>query len=160
MSDHVVVAGGERRDALQIALAADLRGLLAEGVDDDGHGSFDAASDPHGVGSGLDGAQPLTDHGLGEHGCGGGAVADDTVGLHRHLLHQLGAHVRERFAELDLARDGHAVVGDGRRPGEFLEHRVAPLGAEGHLDRVGEGVDAVFESGSGVRVVPQLFCHG
>ncbi len=131
-----------------------------EGVDDHGHGPFDAATHPHGVGAGVDGPQTLADHRLGEHGCRGGAVADHTIGFHRHFLDQLGTHVGEGFAELDLAGDGHAVVGDRRWSGELFEHRVAPLGAEGHLDRVGEGVDAVLEPCSGVRVVPQLFGHG
>ena len=104
-------------------------------------------------------AQPLPDHGLGEHGCRGGAVADHAIGLHRHFLDQLGTHVGERVPELYLPGDGDAVVGDGGRSGEFLQDGVAPLGAERHLDRVGEGVDALFEPSPGVRVEPQFFGH-
>ena len=47
--------------------------------------------------------------------------------------------------ELDVFGDGHAVVGDGRRAELLVEDDVAPLRAEGDLDRVREMVDATLE---------------
>ena len=82
--------------------------------------------------------RPTRDHGLGQHGGGGGAVTGDVVGLGRDALGELGAEVLERVVQLDLTGDGDAVVGD-RRATELLgEHDVPTARAEGHLDRVGE----------------------
>ena len=61
--------------------------------------------------------------------------------------------------ELDLAGDGHAVVGDGRRAELLVEHDVAALGAKRHLDRVGELVDAPLEGATRGLVKNQLLCH-
>ena len=58
------------------------------------------------------------------------------------LLDHLRAHVLEPVGELDLLGDGDAVLGDARRAVGLVEDDVAALGAERHLDRVGEDVDA------------------
>jgi hypothetical protein len=79
---------------------------------------------------------------LGDHGRGRGAVTDDVVGLDRGFLDQLGAHVLELVAQVDLASDGDAVVGHHGGAGDLLEDDVAPLGAEGRLHRLGQLVDA------------------
>src|SRR5207253_5205818 len=64
--------------------------------------------------------------------CGrGGAVTGHVVGLGRHLAQQLRTGVLPGVLELNLADDGDAVVGDGRRTELLLEHHVAALGAEG-----------------------------
>ena len=96
--------------------------------------------------------RPSDDHGLAEHDRGGGAVAGDVVGLGRDLLEELRAHVLERIVELDVAGDGHAVVGDGRRAELLVEDDVAALGADRHLDRVGEAVDAPLERATSLLV--------
>ena len=142
VADRLVVAGGERGDAMQVLAPADLHAVFAQRLDDDGNGALDTAPHPHRVGAGVDGPQPFPDHRLGQDGRGGGAVTDHAVGLHRDFLDQLRAHVGERIAELDLPGDRHAVVGDRRGAGQLLQDGVAPLRAERHLDRVGEGVDA------------------
>ena len=111
------------------------------------------------VGAGGHVAQALVDEGLGQHGGGGGAVAGDVVGLGGDLLDQLGAHVLEGVLELDLAGDGHAVVGDGGRAELLVEDDVAALGAEGHLDGVGELVDAGLEAAAGGLVELQDLGH-
>ena len=105
----------------------------------------DALLEQHRVGAGGDVAHALVDDRLGQHGRGGGAVAGDVVGLGGGFLEQLRAHVRERVVELDLLGDGDAVVGDGRGAELLVERDVAALGAERGLDRVGEGVDALFQ---------------
>ena len=64
------------------------------------------------------------------------------------------------LVELDLAGDGHAVVGDGRRAELLVEDDVAALGAERHLDRVGEPVDAALEGATSGLVEDELLSHG
>src|SRR5690606_10026717 len=59
----------------------------------------------------------------------------------------------------DLAGDGDAVVGDRRGAPLLVEHHVAALGAEGHLDGVGEGVDAPLQRLAGVVAELQLLGH-
>jgi len=54
--------------------------------------------------------------------------------------------------ELELARDGDAVVGDQRRAEFLVEHDVAATGAEGDGDRVGEGVGAATKRVTSVGV--------
>ena len=89
------------------------------------------------------------DHRLGEHGGRGGAVTGDVVGLGGDFLDELGAHVLERVLELDLLGDRHTVVGDRRGAALLVEHHVAALRAERHLDGVGELVDARLEANGG-----------
>jgi hypothetical protein len=115
-------------------------------------GGVDAALEAHRVGAGRDRAQALVNHRLRQHGRGRGAVAGDVVGLGGDFLGQLRAEVLERVVELDLTRDGHAVVGDGRGAPLLVEDDVAALGAERHLDGVGEGVDTALERAAGVLV--------
>src|SRR5262249_25110907 len=47
--------------------------------------------------------------------------------------------------ELDLLRDAHTIVGDGRSAPLLLQHDVAALGAQRHLDGVGENVHAALK---------------
>jgi hypothetical protein len=89
--------------------------------------------------------------GLGEHGGGGRPVTGHVGGLGSDLSDHLGAHVLERILQLDLLGDGHAVLGDRRGPELLLDDDVAALGAECHLDGVGELVDAVEDA------LPRLF---
>src|SRR5690606_31803422 len=52
-----------------------------------------------------------------------------------------------------------AVVGDGGRAPGLLEHDVAPLGAEGDLDGVGELVHTALETAPGLLVVRDELGH-
>ena len=130
----------------------DLAGGLAQRVADGLGGGVHAALEAHRVDAGGHGAQALVDHRLGQHGGGGGAVTGDVVGLGGDLLGQLGTEVLERVVELDLAGDGDTVVGDGGRAPLLVEDDVAALGAERHLDGVGERVDAALQRAAGVLV--------
>ena len=112
-------------------------------------GLLDAPLEGDGVGAGGHVAQALADQRLGQHGSRGGAVAGHVVGLGGHFLHELGAHVLEVVLELDLLGDGDAVVGDGRGAPALADHDVAALGAERHLDGVGQLVDAGLEAPTG-----------
>src|SRR4051812_48060780 len=78
---------------------------------------------------------------MSEHGCGRGAVARHGAGLRGHLAHHLRAHVLELVREFDLFGDGDAVLGDAGRAEALVEHDVAALGAERHLNRVGQNID-------------------
>ena len=113
-------------------------------------GLVDAALDLHRVVAGGHQLDPFAVDGLGQDGGGGGAVAGDVGGLGSDFLDQLGAHVLELVLEFDLLGDGDAVLGDQRSAEGFLEDHVAALGTEGHLDGVGEGVDALENRGPGV----------
>src|SRR5690606_16546259 len=62
--------------------------------------------------------------------------------------------------ELDVPGDGHAVVGDRRRAPLLVQDDVAPLGTEGHLHRVGEGVDATLQGAPSLLVERKDLRHG
>ena len=116
------------------------------------HGEVDAALEVHRVHAGRDRLHPFDDDGLGKNGGGGGAVAGLVIGAGSDFLHHLGAHVLELVLELDLLGDGDAVLGDAGRAERLVDDHVAALGAEGHLDRVGERVDAAQHAVAGVGV--------
>ena len=146
--------GGDGRDLLAVVDRA--RDALAISLDDGLDGRLDAALDDHRVGAGGHDPEALGDDRLAEHDRGGRAVAGDVVGLGRDLLEELRAHVLERIVELDLAGDRHAVVGDRRRAELLVEDDVAALGADRHLDRVGEPVDAALERATSGLVEDEL----
>ena len=100
------------------------------------------------------------DDAVGQHDRGGGAVAGDLVGLHRHLAHHLGAHVLEAVEQLDLGGDRDAVAGDQRRADRAVDHRVHALGAERRLDRGGEALDAAGQRLARLVAVDQDLGHG
>ena len=52
----------------------------------------------------------------------------------------------------------HAVFGDGRAAEFFLENHVAALGAERHLHRIGQLVDAAQNRLTGIFAINNLFC--
>src|SRR5699024_578734 len=85
--------------------------------------------------------------------------ARDVVGLLGDLLDELGADLLVRIVEFDLLGDGDAVVGDGGGAPGLLEHDVASLGAEGHLDGIGELVHTLLEAAPGFLVVRDELGH-
>src|SRR3546814_2023894 len=63
-------------------------------------------------------------------------------------------------SDLDLTRDGHAVLGDGRRAEALLQNHIAALRAQRHLDRIGQDVYAAHHAGAGVFTETNFFsCH-
>jgi hypothetical protein len=136
-------------------------GLALDVLDDLGHGEVDAALEVHRVHAGGDRLHALGHDGLGENGGGGGAVAGLVVGARSDFADHLGAHVLELVLELDLLGDGDAVLGDPGRAIGLVEKHVAALGAERHLHRVGEGVDALQHAVTGVGVESYMLgSHG
>ena len=99
---------------------------------------LDAAPQLHRVDAVVEHPHPLADQRLRQQRRGRRAVAGELRGLVGDLAHELRAHVLELVGELDLARDRDAVVGDRRRARQPLQHDVAALRAERHLDGVGE----------------------
>src|SRR5205823_11254882 len=106
---------------------------------------LDAALEPHRVRAGGNVLQALADDRLSEDGGRRRAVAGNVVRRRGDLADELGALVLEDVLDLDLAGDRDAVVRDGRRAELLVEHDVPALRAEGHLDRVGQDVDATLE---------------
>ena len=116
--------------------------MRLEIVDDGSDGEIDAALQVHGVHAGGDRFGALADDRLGEHGRRRSPVAGEIIGLGRDLSDQLRAHVLELVLELDLLGDRDTVLGDPRRAEALVDHDVAALWSEGHLDRVCERVHA------------------
>ena len=116
--------------------------LAFSSVDDGRDGEVDAAPQVHWVGAGGNRLRAFSHDRLGENGSGRRAVAGDFGRLGGDLLEHLRAHVLELIFELDLLGDRHAVLRDARRAERLLDDDVAALGAERHLHRVGENIDA------------------
>ena len=160
LADRLV---GVRRDRADLGdrllVLAGLRELL-QLVGHRFDGLVDAALDVHRVRAGGDRLQAFADDRLREHGRGRGAVTGLVGGVGSDFLHHLRAHVLELVLELDLLRDGHAVLGDGRGAEALLEHGIAALRAQRHLDRVGEDVDAAQHARARVVAETYVFsCH-
>src|SRR4051812_31175805 len=153
------VSGGDRGGGRDLLLGLDVLGLVAQHLGHRRHGRLDAALERHRVGAGGHVAEAFLHQGLGEHGGGGGAVTRDVVGLLRNFLDELGADLLERLLELDLLGDRHTVVGDGGSAPLLLQHDVAALGAERHLDGVGELVHAALEAATGLFVERDQLGH-
>src|SRR5690606_16857514 len=123
-------------------------------------GLVDAALERHRIGTGGDVLEALTVDGLRQHGRGGGAVAGQVGSLGGHFLDHLGTHVLDRIGKFHFLGHRDAVLGDRGRSELLVDHDVAALGAEGHLDRLGEGVDTLLETCPGFHVEDQfLRCH-
>jgi len=153
------VGGGDRRGRGDLLLRLDLLGVGQQLVGDGLDGLLDALLQRDRVGAGRDVAQALAHERLGEHRGGRRAVTGDVVGLLGDLLDELRADLLVRVVELDLLGDRHAVVRDGGSAPLLLEHDVAAAGAEGHLDGVGQGVQAALEAAAGLLVESDDLCH-
>src|SRR5690606_27161248 len=84
----------------------------------------------------------------------------DVRGLGSDFLDHLCAHVLELVLQLDFLGDGNAVLGHRGSAERALEHDVATLRAQGHLDRVGQGVDAGDHAlAGGIAKLDFFSCH-
>ena len=159
MSPTVVVPGGDRRDRGDLLLGLDVLGQAEQLLGDDLDGLLDAALETHRVRTGGHVAQALADHRLGEDRGGRRTVTGDVVGLLGDLLDELRTDLLVGVLELDLLGDAHTVVGDRGGAPLLLQHDVAALGTEGHLDGVGEGVHAPLEAAPGLLVESNQLRH-
>ena len=146
--------GDDRADGLVIvrgngAYLGDLLGVLGrlahllELFDDHVDGLVDSPLHVHRVAPGGHALRAFAEDRLGKNRGGGGSVAGDIARLAGDFLHHLGAHVLELVLKFDLFGDRHAVLGDVRCAVAAVDDDIPALGAEGHLDRVGQGVDPV-----------------
>jgi hypothetical protein len=93
--------------------AFDLRGLLADSFDGDLGGLLDPAPQDDRVRAGRYVLDALVDDRLRQDERRRRPVARYVVGLCRNLLDHLRGLVLEDVLEINLLRDGHAIVGDG-----------------------------------------------
>jgi len=142
LADGFVVVGGNGSD-LGDHIAGDLAADLLQLGDDGFDGPVDALLDQGRVGPGRDVTEALAVDGLGQDGGGRGAVAGHIRRLGRHFLHQLGAHVLISVLDLDFLGHGHAVLGACGGAELLVDDDVLAPGAEGRLDQVAQGVDAL-----------------
>ena len=160
LGDHptdLVVVAGAHGGHLTDGIATHRLGALSDPRDDVGRRFFHAAAQAYGAGPGRHVFQTFAHQGLGQKGGGGGAIAGSVLGFAGHLLHQLGADVFEWILEFDLLGDGDAVIDDVGSAEFFLQHHVAATGADGHLHRVGQGIDTPLQGAAGgIREADQL----
>src|ERR1700743_468394 len=142
LADFGIAVGGDGADLGDFLVRGDLLGVLDEVGDDGFHRHVDTALQIHRVHAGGNRLGAFTDDGLGQNGRGGGAVAGGIGRIGGAFADHLGAHVLELVVELDLLGDGDAVLGDAGSAERLVEHDVAALRAERHLDGVVENVDA------------------
>ena len=100
------------------------------------------------------------DHRLGEHGCGGGAIASDVIRLGGNFLGQLGAKVLKRVFKFNFARNGHTIVGDCGRAPLLVNDDIAALGAKRHFDDICKCIDACLKAATCILIKFQNLCHG
>ena len=141
LAHFLVAVGRDRADLSDFLRRGGRLRLRLELLDQRRDGLVDAALQVHRVHARGHVLHAFANDGLGQHGRGGGAVAGDVRGLGSDFLDHLGTHVLELVLQLDLFGDRDTVLGDGRAAERALEHHVATLRAERHLDGVGEDVD-------------------
>ncbi|CAB4996094.1 unannotated protein [freshwater metagenome] len=156
----MVATGGDRGGRCDLLLGLDILGHEQQLVAHDGDGLVDALLQRHRVCAGCDVAQAFANERLGEHGCGGGAIAGDVVRLLGDLLDELSTDLLVGILEIDLLGDGDAIVGDRGGSPLLLQDDVTALRAEGHLDCVGEHVHAALQRATSLFVECNDFCHG
>src|SRR5450759_1133487 len=150
------LGGRNRGDGRDLLARVDRAGLLLDLRGDGLDGLLDADADQHRVRAGGDVADALVDHRLAEDHGGSGAVAGHIVGLGCDFLEELRAHVLEGVFEFDVAGDGDAVVGNGRRAELLVQDDVSTLGANRDLDGLGEAVNAALERSTSCLVEDEL----
>ena len=98
-------------------------------------------------------------HSLRQYGRCGGPVTCNVVGLGRHFLDKLCAHIFKRIRKLNLFRDGHAVVCDERRAVGFIQNYVSAFRSKGHPYGVRQLIYARFQSRSGFCAILNFLSH-
>src|SRR6266851_1497695 len=150
LADFRVAVGGDGADLGDFLVRGDLLGVLDEVGDYGVDSQIDTTLQIHRVHAGGNRLGAFPDDRSGQYGRGGGAVAGSVGSLGGHFAHHLRAHVLELVLKLDFLGDGDAVLGDARCAERLVEHDVAALGAERHLDRVVENVDAAQHAIAGL----------
>ena len=157
LADRLVAIRGDGPDLRDLLGRLHLLGAAFDVLDDRGHRNIDAALEVHRVHAGSDQLEAFLHDRSGEDRGGGGAVAGEIVGLRGDFAHHLRAHVLELVGKLDFLGDGHAILGDARRPIGLVEDHVTALRTKRHFNRIVEGVDAAQHSVAGVRRETYIF---
>ena len=150
LADRRIAIRRDRADLSDFRGRADFLCALLDVLDHRGHRNIDAALEIHRVHAGGNRLGAFPDDRLRQHGCGGGAVAGEIVGLLGDFAHHLRAHVLELVVELDFLGDGHAILGDARGAERFVEDDIAAFRTERDLDGVGENIDAAQHPFAGI----------
>ena len=148
----LLIRSGDAGGGGDLLLGLDLLGVSQQVLGHLRDTSLDAALDAHRVGAGSHVTQALADQGLSQNGSGGRAVTGDVVGLLRDLLDQFRTDLLVRILQLDLASDGHTVVGDRRCAPLALEDYVATLRTQGDLDGISQGVQTGLKTAAGLFI--------
>src|SRR5208283_2842860 len=160
LADLDLAVRADGADLRRLARRGDLLGALLQLLDDRLYGLVDAALEVHRVHARGHRLRALADDRLRQHRRRGGTVTGGVAGLAGDRAHHLRAHVLELVGQFDFLGDGHAVLGDARGAEALVEHDVAALGAQRHLHRVGENVDAAQHPLAGVTAEANfLRCH-
>src|ERR1700720_1865174 len=150
LADFRVAVGRDGADLGDFLVRGHLLGVLDEIGDHGFYSQVDTALEIHRVHAGGNRLGAFPDDRSGQYGRGGGAVAGSIGRLGGDFAHHLRAHVLELVVKLDFLGDGDAVLGDAGSAERLVEHDVAALGAERHLDGVGEDVDAAQHAVAGL----------
>ena len=159
-ADRLVAIGRNGADLGDLVVRGDLLRIGLEIGDDGGDREVDAALQVHRVEAGGDRLGAFPDDRSSENGRRGRAVAGGVILLGGDFAHQLGAEILELVGKLDFLGDRHAVLGDARSAEGLFDDDVTAFGTKGHLDRIGENVDAAQHAIAGVGRETDVFgCH-
>ena len=160
-ADLGVTVCGDRTHLADLIRVRDLAAHACQLLNHGAYRGVDAPLDVHRVVPCGDELHALSVDRLGEDRCGGGAVTGFVSGLACDLFDHGGAHVLKGVLELDLFRHRDAVFGDRGCAEALLRDDVAPLGSEGHFDRVRQGVDAAQDGFTSGGIKNNIFrSHG
>ena len=137
IADFLVATCGDCGRRSDLLLGLNILGHRKQLITDDRDGAIDALLKCHWVCTSGHVAQTFAHERLGQHRCGGGAVACDVIGLLGYLFDQLSADLLVRILKIDFLGDGNTVVGDRGGSPLLLKDYVAAFGAECDLDGVG-----------------------
>ena len=84
----------------------------------------------------------------------------DVGGLAGDFADHAGAHVFKLVRQLDLAGDGHAVLGDGRGAEALFQNHVPPPRPEGDADGTGQLADPATHRLLGLLIEGNHLRHG
>ena len=161
LADFTVAIGGDDADLRDFVRTGNRLRTGLDVLDHLGDGEIDAALQVHRVHAGGNRLHAFANDRLGENGRGGGAVTGDVVGLRSDFADHLGAHILELVLQFDFLGDRNAVLGDAGGAEALVDDDIAALGAERHLHRIGEDVDAAHDALTRVAGKFNFFCsHG
>ena len=135
-----VVVGTDGGDCGHII--ANRAGLTSNFVDHSAGSLVHATNQGVCVHTGRQLSQTSFKQGLGQHGCGGGAISCIFAGLGGGFANHASAEILDLVGQFDLFRDCDTILGDGRAAPRFVQNSVSPSRAKGALDGGGQLLNA------------------